>query len=175
MIDPAGKPSTSSPDAKITDLNVNFDGRIQVRLSDGTSFVRGQVLLQNFRNLQALEPVRDLYTNLQAAQPVSTSGLPATLGLGEIQGSALEEPVSLPELRPQPQSGVRLLVCDLFGPGVVEVSNDLAHWTVLDQASAYGGEAEFFDTETAPAGARFYRLSQSWISQVPHPPASLNR
>jgi flagellar hook protein FlgE len=67
-----------------------------VRLTDGTCFVRGQVLLQNATNPQALLKRGDnLYSGLSLAGPLggasSPQGVPpGQSGTGYIQASALE-------------------------------------------------------------------------------------
>lgn len=90
-VDGTGRPDTSSPTATAVGFNVDGSGKIHVRLSDGTSFVRGQVLLQSFRDPQALtKQGNNLYANLSAAGSLPASAAPGTSGLGEIQSSALE-------------------------------------------------------------------------------------
>ncbi len=96
QVDGTGRPSTSSATAAVTGFNVDTEGKIQVRLSDGTAFVRGQVLLQNFRDPQALlKQGGNLYSNLGAAGPLGgsaapQSAAPGTNGLGRIKAEALE-------------------------------------------------------------------------------------
>jgi len=53
-IDTTGMPATSDPAAGIVSYTIDGLGKINVNLSDGTSFVRGQVLLQNFQDPSAL-------------------------------------------------------------------------------------------------------------------------
>lgn len=87
--------ATAAVKAGIERWNVDDAGKINIFLSDGTSFVRGQVLLQNFRNPQALaKDGNNLYSNLDAAGPVTgsanTLAAPGTFGLGSVQGGQLE-------------------------------------------------------------------------------------
>jgi flagellar hook protein FlgE len=95
-VDGTGRPSTSDPDATVVDFNVDNQGKLNVRLSDGSEFVRGQVLLQNFRDPQALLKQGDnLYSGIAAAGPLGgatspTPAPPGTSGLGSIQAGALE-------------------------------------------------------------------------------------
>ncbi|HEY1171664.1 MAG TPA: flagellar hook-basal body complex protein [Verrucomicrobiae bacterium] len=92
QIDGSGRPATSDPNATITAFSVNPDGIVNVRLSDGTEFSRGQVLLQNFQSPQALlKEGNNLYSGLSAAGPLSaTPTVAGTNGLGKIQAGALE-------------------------------------------------------------------------------------
>jgi flagellar hook protein FlgE len=86
-------PSRSSP---ITKYNIDAQGVINVTLADGSQFVRGQILLQNFQSPDALvKEGNNLYSGLIAAGPLGgatpTPAAPgATNGLGTIQAGALE-------------------------------------------------------------------------------------
>jgi flagellar hook protein FlgE len=86
-------PSRSSP---ITSSNIDTLGVINVTLADGSHFVRGQVLLQNFQSPQALvKEGNNLYSGLIAAGPLGgatpTPAPPgAANGLGTLQSGALE-------------------------------------------------------------------------------------
>jgi flagellar hook protein FlgE len=92
-IDTTGMPSTSSPTATMTSFTINSQGIITVNLSDGTSFARGQVLLQNFTDPQALISVgNNLYSNMGNAGPLSamTAAGSGTLVNTTITSGALE-------------------------------------------------------------------------------------
>jgi len=96
QIDTTGMPATADPAATLTGFQIDSTGRIKAMLSDGTSFVRGQVLLQNFKNPQALlKSGENLYTGLEAAGPLGGAGsaqsaAPGSAGLGTIQAGTLE-------------------------------------------------------------------------------------
>jgi flagellar hook protein FlgE len=91
QVDGTGRPDTADPAATVVGFDVDAGGKINVHLSDGTSFVRGQVLLQDFRAPQGLtKQGNNLYSNLSAAGPLSASAAPGTSGLGDIQSGALE-------------------------------------------------------------------------------------
>lgn len=84
---------TVDPNATITSYDINLEGVITVRLSDGNQYTRGQILLQNFLDPQALmKEGGNLYSGLGNAGPVGAAGpvAPATSGLGRIQSGALE-------------------------------------------------------------------------------------
>jgi flagellar hook protein FlgE len=53
-IDLTGMPATSDPTASMVSYSIDETGKVNVNLSDGTSFVRGQILLQNFQDPNAL-------------------------------------------------------------------------------------------------------------------------
>jgi flagellar hook protein FlgE len=93
QIDANGKPDTSDPNATLQSFLIDGDGKINVYLSDGTQFVRGQVLLHHFRDPQALiKEGNNLYSGLAGAGPVGGGSPipPGTNGAGRIQAGALE-------------------------------------------------------------------------------------
>jgi len=91
VINTAGMPATSSPSATMTSYTVNAQGVITVNLSDGTSFSRAQVLLQNFTDPQALTSVgNNLYSNISNAGGLAAPTAPGSGSLGTIQSGALE-------------------------------------------------------------------------------------
>jgi len=61
----------NTPGATMTSWTINPQGVITVNMSDGSSFTRGQVLLQNFTDPQALTSVgNNNYSNLADAGPL---------------------------------------------------------------------------------------------------------
>lgn len=96
LIDTAGMPATSDPTATMVSFAIDTEGKVNVNLSDGTQFVRGQILLQNFSNPQGLmKEGNNLYSGIGAAGPLGgatnpTPAEPGTNGLGKIQAGALE-------------------------------------------------------------------------------------
>jgi flagellar hook protein FlgE len=90
-IDTTGIPATSNPAATVQSFSINGQGQITVNLSDGTSFVRGQILMQNFQDPNELtNQGNNLYSNLAAAGPLAALTAPGSAGLGTIQAGALE-------------------------------------------------------------------------------------
>lgn len=90
-----GRPATADPNAEMTSFGIDEEGYINVRLSDGTEFKRGQILLQFFRDPQALmKEGHNLYSGIVSAGALGgstpTSAAPGTSGLGRIQAGALE-------------------------------------------------------------------------------------
>jgi flagellar hook protein FlgE len=162
-IDVTGDPYTSNSNVTVASFDINVSGEIIVLDSDGNDFIRGQVLLQNFQNLQALVPgPNQLYSNLIAALPMHAIGLPGAQGLGFIESNALEMPAIIPTLQLPPQTGFRLLVSNLVPTGTVQSSSDLHSWTTLGQV--FGSvmyDAQFFDTNTPASPAQFYRVRLS--------------
>jgi flagellar hook protein FlgE len=75
----------------MSSYTINAQGVITVALSDGTSFSRAQVMLQNFADPQALTSVgNNLYSNTANAGGLSAPAAPGSGALGTIQSGALE-------------------------------------------------------------------------------------
>jgi len=94
-VDATGAPATASAGATVAAFSISPDGKISVRLTDGTQFTRGQVLLQKFSDPQQLtKEGGNLYSNTDVAGPLGGApGTPAaagTNGLGRIESGALE-------------------------------------------------------------------------------------
>jgi flagellar hook protein FlgE len=91
QINASQMPATSNPNATMSSYNIGATGQITVNLSDGTSFVTGQVLLQNFQNPGALvSQGNNLFSNMAEAGPLTAMTAPGTSGLGTVQSGALE-------------------------------------------------------------------------------------
>ena len=90
------RPGTVDPDATMSSYSIDTLGKITIQLSDGSDYVRGQILMQDFSDPQALIKQGDnLYAGIGAAGPLGGSGSPTaaasgTNGLGQIQSGALE-------------------------------------------------------------------------------------
>ncbi|MEN9573730.1 MAG: Flagellar basal-body rod protein FlgG [Verrucomicrobiota bacterium] len=90
-IDATGAPSTAAVGATVASYAIDQTGKINVRLSDGSEFVRGQLLLQNFSDPQVLTKEGDnLYSGMSSAGPLPTPLSPGTSGLGKLEAGALE-------------------------------------------------------------------------------------
>jgi flagellar basal body rod protein FlgG len=143
-------------------LTIDAHGTVTQALANGTGVMRGQVLLQAFRDPQALRRVGDrLYSGIDAAAPVFSAGVPNTGGLGALQAGVLEmgiceAPLSLPPAR----KGLRLSIqCDASLSLQVEASTDLLHWRAVGVAQPdLLGEWEFVDPESEGPALRFYRV-----------------
>jgi flagellar hook protein FlgE len=96
-IDASQAPSTSAPGATMTSWSVDQTGNVDITLSDGTTYVTGQILMQNFSNPNGLvKEGNNLYGNIGVAGPLGgatspTPGVPGTNGMGTIQSGSLEE------------------------------------------------------------------------------------
>jgi flagellar hook protein FlgE len=96
QIDGTGRPATASPTATMIGFSIGAEGKINVRLSDGSEFVRGQILMQFFRDPQGLmKEGENLYSGIGSAGPLGgatapQAEAPGTNGLGRIQSGALE-------------------------------------------------------------------------------------
>jgi flagellar hook protein FlgE len=87
-IDGTGAPTSTAP---LQSWNFDNSGNIIVKLTDGTSFTRGQVLLQSFQSPQMLVKEGDsLYSNMLGAGPLAQLSAPGSNGLGKIEVGALE-------------------------------------------------------------------------------------
>jgi flagellar hook protein FlgE len=97
LIDGTGRPSTADPLATVSSYSIGRDGKVAVRLSDGSEFVRGQILMQRFSDPNALtKQANNLYSSFLAAGPLTSgtapsgASAPGTNGLGVIESGALE-------------------------------------------------------------------------------------
>jgi flagellar hook protein FlgE len=90
-IDATGAPVGTPASAQPTVFSIDATGKINLRLDNGTQFVRGQILLQNYTDPQVLtKEGSNLFSGLDSAGPLPASGSPGTLGLGEVQAGAIE-------------------------------------------------------------------------------------
>lgn len=90
-IDSTGAPATAAPGATVSSFSIGNNGQVSVTLSDGTTFVRGQVLLQNFQDPNALvNEGNNLFSNTTEAGPLAALTAPGASGLGAVKSGALE-------------------------------------------------------------------------------------
>ena len=91
QIDASGAPATAAAGATLSSFSIDQVGKINVTLSDGTQYVRGQVLLQNVRNPSALvKEGENLYSAGSDAGLLAQPAPAQSNGLGKIQAGALE-------------------------------------------------------------------------------------
>tara|TARA_A100001037_G_C15119399_1_gene623042 strand:+ start:183 stop:1862 length:1680 start_codon:yes stop_codon:yes gene_type:complete len=90
--------------ASISSFNVGADGKVNMLLTDGTQYSRGQLIMQNFKNTQNLmKQGGNIYSNLATAGALGTTGnsasatqiltgaeAPGSAGMGRIESGALE-------------------------------------------------------------------------------------
>ena len=94
--DPNARPVTPlRPDAEYAGYAIRPDGRVRIRMDDGTEYDAGQVLLQKFEDPNLLEKQgNNLFGNLREAGPLGgdalTSTVPGTSGTGQIKSKSLE-------------------------------------------------------------------------------------
>ena len=89
QINNTGAPNNDT--SAVQGYTIGDDGKVSVLLADGTSFTRGQILLQNFTDPQQLVKVGDnLYSGQSLAGELSTPGAPNANGLGSVQSGYLE-------------------------------------------------------------------------------------
>ena len=81
----------SSTTAEIQNISVDGAGKVNIMLTDGTQYSRGQVLLKKFTNEQALSKQgANLYSNLQNAGGNNEWGVAGSDGYGRVEAGALE-------------------------------------------------------------------------------------
>jgi flagellar hook protein FlgE len=96
QVDDLQRPGTADPNATLASYSIDPEGRVNIKLSDGSEYMRGQVLLQRFSDPQALQKEgQNLYSGIGSAGPLGgagspTSQAPGTNGLGRLQSEALE-------------------------------------------------------------------------------------
>ena len=96
VIDATDRPATIDPTATMTSFSIDTEGKIKVKMSDGSEYARGQILLQRFSDPQSLQKEgANLYSGIGSAGPLGgnsspVSQAPGTNGLGRIQDGALE-------------------------------------------------------------------------------------
>jgi flagellar hook protein FlgE len=77
--------------ATISSYGIDKQGNVNVRLSDGTQFIRGQVLLTSYLSPEQLvKEGNNLYSGQAGAGVIIQSGTPGTSGLGNLVASSLE-------------------------------------------------------------------------------------
>jgi flagellar hook protein FlgE len=73
---PAGVAAAAFAAAEIQNINIDSAGKINILLSDGTQYVRGQILLQKFTNPNALlRQGNNLYSGLSTAGAATQFGI----------------------------------------------------------------------------------------------------
>jgi len=92
VVDAQGAPPRAEGDAVIVSLKFDSEGRLLVTMSDATTFVRGQVLLQAFQAPERLtREAYNLYTATAAAGPSERPTAPGIAGLGRLLVGWLDE------------------------------------------------------------------------------------
>lgn len=90
-LDASGAPAGTPADAQVGAYRFDSQGKLQVTLDTGETFVRGQVLLQDFVSPQSLtKQGQNLYGGIAAAGPLAQTASPGSAGLGSIQAQNLE-------------------------------------------------------------------------------------
>lgn len=93
-------PDTTQSTATMTTFTIDRDGHINVFMSDGTEFRRGQILLQKFSAPDELDRVEyHLFASTAAALPASSLAAPGTGNLGEVEMSSLDVSPLKPRLK----------------------------------------------------------------------------
>lgn len=153
------RPATADPKATLVGFSIDWLGQITILLTDGSQYIRGQILLQNFREPYQLRPFGDgLYTNASAAQPLALHA-PGSDGSGSLISSALEDPVAAIQLTPPARDGFRMRITGEPGnQWTLQAADDLQTWKNLQTWTNAPDEAEFSDAEYQMHPRRFYRV-----------------
>lgn len=159
-LDAQGIPSTSDPDAVMVGFSFDYDGKLNIDLSDGTQFTRAQVLLQKFAQSYSLISAGGGYwTNFAEARPLATLSAPGTSGLGKIQAGALETPYKPERLTLPPRRGVRLLLIGETGSRcIIQAKTGSKGWKTIGSVKLGSGGAEFVDQRPRKHATPEYRV-----------------
>jgi flagellar hook protein FlgE len=76
---------------RLSGLDIDSEGIIFARFTNGQSSIQGQIALANFRNVQGLQPVSDTSWGETFSSGAVTIGAPGTASLGLLQSGALEQ------------------------------------------------------------------------------------
>lgn len=76
---------------RLSGLDIDSEGIIFARFTNGQSSIEGQIALADFRNPQGLQPVSDTSWGETFSSGAVTIGSPGTASLGLIQAGALEQ------------------------------------------------------------------------------------
>lgn len=160
--------SASAMSAGISNLSIDRDGRIDVLLTDGTQYVRGQILLQSALKPNALVKRWlnfPLYNATSNAPILNASGRPGEAGLGRVISGGLD--TGVPATRNRSVSGSTILLGPesdtevLVGASTlrmaVQASADLIQWTTIQTNLNGSAVMRFFDSASRGVRARFYR------------------
>ncbi len=159
-VDGQGRPATADPLATVVSFEVNRAGLVQVRLSDGSEFTRGQVLLQKFLESFALKAGADgTYTNVVAAGPLPQPLSPGTLDLGSIEAGAVEIAPIPENLFPPARDEFRLVASGEPGARwTLQESTNLQAWAEIASVTNTPGQFEFSAPGSGSA-QRFFRVN----------------
>ena len=145
---------------EVAEFSFGWDGKLSEVLADGTAFVRGQLLLQDFAESFLLKKQDQvLFTNLEAAVPLPQPLPPGSAGMGRLFEGVLELPTPPEHLTLPSRNGPRVGITGEPGRHwIIESTEDLVHWDVLGEVTNGLDEVEFTDTASIGRARRFYRV-----------------
>ncbi len=140
-IDMEGLSVAANPETSLASWSIDYQGKIQINLSNGSNFVRGQVLLQEFTDPYALkyadqenENTHLVYSDLQSAQPKPSLTVPGEAGAGDLQNQAIESVVL--DRRPlahRTGPGPWFVITGIpAGYYLIEATSDLKTWSPFE-------------------------------------------
>ena len=160
-MDAEGRPQGGDPGAVVEAFAIDLEGRVSVKISDGMEFVRGQVLLQDFREPFMLAPTgANLFTNLTAAMPFPLAVERGTRGLGTVQSGALELPPEITPLFPPSRQGRRVRITgEPGGHWRLEATTNFVDWIVMTTVTNSPEETEITDPASRILPHNWYRVA----------------
>lgn len=160
-IDDGERPPASSPDARLAAFQIDATGRVEVQLSDGTAYTRGQVLLRDFAQSYSLQALGGaLYRGVLEARPNETMFAPGSRGLGHVYSGAIEVPARPQRLMLPALNGVQLLITGEPGTAcAVQTRVVNRRWVTIGRLKLGAtGEADFFDVSSRKRSYPAYRV-----------------
>ena len=157
---PTGADTATGTRPRLTSYSIAKDGSIYVTLPDGTAFVRGQVLVQRFREAFLLKELAPgVFGNLDAASPLGDPTGPGTQGTGQIQNGALELLPQRENLLPPSRSALRLRITGEPGRNwIIQATSDFKNWERVGLITSAAGEMEFAEPFQQSTLQRFFRV-----------------
>ena len=106
QIDPNFSPATTAPTATMTTFSIGPDGNVNVHMSDGTQFMRAQILLQQINRPENIQRIySDVFLAEADAEPAPTLQAPGSASLGALEAGAFSSEKLPPLLTMLPSLG----------------------------------------------------------------------
>ncbi len=155
QIDDQGRPDAASALASLESFSINREGEIMVTLSDGTQFLRGRVVLVDFREPFLLTRVDPrLFANLDAAHPFEAPAY-TNVEAGRLEAEATDEELALP-----PREALRFAVSgEPCSTWILQRTTDFKTWRSVMAVLNSRDETELYDRDPVESG--FYRILSS--------------
>jgi flagellar hook protein FlgE len=150
-------------------FEIDQQGHINVTLTNGTTLMRGQILLQDFADPHSLaREANYLYSNIENALPKFPNGgtTPESNWIGPIDSGFVEIIQLEPGIQIPPPNTTRISISEFNNGGWMETSSDFKNWRRLPFSfTADIGEISFLDPNSGSSAPVFYRI----VVQTPQP------